>query len=206
MENLEVLLAMQDDEFQSILQNDPVIEMLENEKFDFSDEYFELMQVFSGKSMLNDLILKPLTLGLWCFLYAIKNAYVCGGEIKNTDTDIFLYLLHNGFTKITENLFEDAADFCQKNNISQDEAKLFLLEFISLNFRPLELLPSGTSDGKAHFNLEWLISIQSIVHQLSGCDRFYILYSMPLIEAFYYLVQHLKQNDTKNQIKRRNKI
>lgn len=203
-QRLEVLLAMQDDDFRQILATDEVIEALEKEKFNPEVEYWELMQVLSGKSALGDVIFKPFTLALWSFLYSIKNPFVVGGDIENKDVDVVLYLLHHGFNGLTENVFENSKDFCISNDLNYLQAKVYILEMINLSFRPFEMLPNTRSDEKSKFNLQWLTSIISIVYKQSGCDRFYILYQMPLVEAFYYIICCLKQNDVKNQIKRRN--
>ena len=203
-QRLEVLLCMQDDQFRQILANDPIIENLEKQKFNPQSEYWELMQILSGKSSLNDLVFNPLTLSAWSFLYSIKNTYVVGGTITEKDTDIFLYILHHGLDNITDDLFEDSKDFCVKNNIEYIDAKLYILEMIQLSFRPLQMLPKTNSDEKSRFNTEWFTSIASIVYKQIGADRLFIYHKMSLIQVFSHVVNHLKQNDVKNQIKRRN--
>lgn len=204
-QRLEVLLAMQDDDFRHILAADKIIEQLEKQKFNPQIEYWELMQVLSGKSALNNIVFKPLTLALWSFLYSIKNPFVVGGEIKNKDVDLVLYLLHYGFNGLSQKIFTDSKDFCVNNDLDYLQAKVYIFEMINLSFRPFQLLPTTKVDSeKSKFNLEWLTSIVSIVYKQSGCDRFYILYQMSMIQAFYYVICCLKQNDIKNQIKRRN--
>lgn len=204
-EKLQILLVMQDDDFREILASDKKIEELEKEKFNPQIEYWQLMQILSGKSSLQGLIFKPITLALWSFLYSIQSPYVIGGETQEKDTDIFLYLLHNGFQGLTEDLFQESKDFCLKNQIDYAQGKLYLLQMINLSFRPFELIPkTGEITERSRFNLQWLCSIVSIVYKQVGCERFYILYRMSMIEVFYYVINHLKENDIKNQIKRRN--
>lgn len=204
-QRLEVLLCMQDDQFRQILENDPLIENLEKQKFNPQCEYWQLMQILSGKSSLQDSIFHPLTLSIWSFLYSIKNSYVVGGTITKKDTDVFLYILHHQLSNITDDLFEDSKDFCVKNNIEYMDAKLYILEMIELSFRPLQMLPKTSSeDEKARFNIQWLTSMASIVYKQIGADRFFIYHKMSLIQVFSHVVNHLKQNDVKNQIKRRN--
>lgn len=204
-QKLEVLLVMQDDDFRQILANDKIIEQLEKEKFNPQVEYWELMQVLSGKSSLENVVFKPLTLALWSFLYSINSPYVVQGQKTKKDTDVFLYLLHYGFQGLTDNLFQDSKDFCLNNNIDYTRGQLYILQMITLSFRPLQLLPKtqGITE-KSRFNLEWLTSMLSIVYKQSGCDRLYILHKMSLIQVFYYVINYLKQNDVKNQIRRRN--
>lgn len=203
-QRLEILLAMQDDDFKQILANDKIIEQLEKQKYNPQVEYWQLMQVLSGKSALGDVIFKPFTLALWSFLYSIKNPFVIGGDIQNKDVDLVLYLLHHGFSGLSQKIFADSKDFCIKNDLDYLQARVYILQMINLSFRPFEMLPNHGGGQKPKFNLEWLISMCSIVYKQSGCDRFYILYQMSMIQAFYYVICCMKQNDVKNQIKRRN--
>ena len=162
------------------------------------------MYTFSGKVAINDLEFNVLTLGIWCFLYSIKNGFVCGEKITKTDIDVFLYLLHHGYQGVSDNLFEDAQDFCFKNNIDYNTAQFFLHKLILTAFRPFEMLPQQSGNEKSRFNLDWLTGIVSIVCRMVNCDRQYALYKMSMTEAFYYVIQHLRQNDIKGQIRRRN--
>lgn len=206
MEKLEVLLAMQDDDFQKILQNDQYLTDLEKEKFSQQQQYWELMGVFSGKNQLNGVRFSVLTLGMWSFLYSIKNPFVVGGDKTKKDIDLFMFLLHEGFQGITENLYQNCENFCQKNEIDYRSAENYLYQMIFLAFRPLEEVPQIPSGEKASFNLQWLTMVVSIVCRLCNAKRQFVLYKMSCTEAFYYVIQNLKENDIKNQIKRRNKI
>lgn len=202
---LNMMLAMQDDDFQKILQEDKIIEQLEKEKFSTQDQYLQLMYVFSGEFEISEVRFKVLTLGMWCFLYSIKNAFTISEKATKTDIDIFMYLLHHGYQGVSDQLFAQAQDFCEKNNISYETALKNIHKVISISFRPMELIPSVYITGQQnHFNLQWLTSVISSVCRYCNCTREYVLYKMSMVQAFYYLIQQLKENDTKNQIKRRN--
>lgn len=204
--NLEMMLAMQDDDFQIILQNDDVLDQLEKQKFSTQQEYAELMYTFSGKIAINEIQFSVLTLGIWCFLYSIQNSIVCGeDDISESDVDVFMYLLHKGYEGVSDNLYEDSKDFCLKHNIDYTEALIAIYKLIKMAFRPMEMLPSQYANSeKSRFNLEWLTSIVSTVCRMVNCNRQYALYQMSMTEAFYYVVCHLKQGDVKGQIRRRN--
>ena len=93
---LDVMLAMQDDAFKVILENDELINDLEKEKYNASLEFNELMNVLSKIFKVNGVICQTITPAIWAYLYCIGNAYaVPGMKIENIDTDIFLYLLNN---------------------------------------------------------------------------------------------------------------
>lgn len=203
----DILLAMCDDEFQNILENDKVIQGLQKEKFNAHDEYWQLMTVFSAKNELEGVLLNPITVGMWCFLYSIKNPYVIGGKKEEKDTDVFMYLLHTGFDGLKQSLYEDAKDFCKKHELSYIQAQLYLLQMIALAFRPLEMISTTgvkhSGDG-VHYNLQWLTGIISVVHEQTGEDKYAIMYRMSLLQSFYYVINHLKKGDIHNRIRRKN--
>ena len=200
-----MLLAMQDEEFQDILQNDKILDELEKEKFNPEDEYFELMMIFSGELQYNHLVLNTLTLGMWAYLYSIRSAFTLAEEPTNKDIDIVMYLLHNGYHGVSDNIYEDSFCFCEKNNIEYENAKKFIYRIIFISFRAMEMLPSMYSTGeKCRYNLEWVTSILKMVCNAVNADRDYVLYRMSLTECFYHVINVLKENDTKNLIRRRN--
>jgi len=67
----------------------------------------------------------PFTPVMVSFLYAIDNHFFNGKgeEIRPLDIDVVMYLLHHGFEAISENLIEDAFEFCAKNGIIYEEAE-----------------------------------------------------------------------------------
>lgn len=206
-ENIQMLLAMSaDDDFQIILQTDPILEQLQKQKFSTQQEYSQLMYTFSGLIQIHGVVFHVLTLGLWSFLYSIKNPIVCGEDNPTeTDIDVFLYLLHQGYQGVSEDLFQNAKDFCLKHEIDYTEALIAIYKLVKMAFRPMQMLPTQLSTNQqSRFNLEWLTSIVSTVCRMVNCDRQYALYKMSMTEAFYYVVHHLRQNDIKGQIRRRN--
>ena len=205
MEKLQLLLAMQDDDFQKILQNDEILNQLQKLKFSSEQQYWQLMTVFSGKNQIKNVRFNFITLGLWSFLYSIKNPFVVGGDKTKKDIDLFMFLLHEGFQGITEKLYQQSKDFCLINQIDYESAEDYIYKMIMLAFRPLDEIPQIQSGEKASFNLEWLTMVVSIVCRLCNCTRQFALYQMSCTEAFYYVIQNLKENDIKNQIKRRNR-
>lgn len=205
VEKLDVLLAMQDEEFQEILQGDAVLDRLEKEKFNPEDEYFELMMIFSGEVEFCNLRFKTLTLGMWCYLFSIQNSFALSETPTKKDIDIFLFLLQKGYGGVSENLYSDSLDFCLKNQIPYEKATEFIYKIIFISFRALEMLPNiFSSEEKNRFNLEWMTFVLSTVCSSVNCSREFALYEMSLTEAFYYIVNDLKKNDTKNLIGRKN--
>ena len=205
--NNNMLLAMCDDEFQKIIENDKVIKELQKQKFNQHEEYWELMTVFTSKNEICGLYMNPITLGLWSFLYSIQNHYVIGGEKSKKDTDVFMYLLHAGFEGVKDTLYRDAKDFCQFHEIDYLQAELYLLQMIALAFRPLQMIDrtgvKNVGEG-VHYNLQWLTGMISVVHEQTGANKYDIMYRTSLLQCFYYVINHLKKGDIHNRIRRRN--
>lgn len=203
MNDLEMLLAMQDDQFQKILQNDKILNDLEKEKNDAQSEYLQLISVLTKSYKICNISIQPLTPILWSFLYCVKNQFVIREkQPENIDIDVFIYLLHFGIKAIDETLFEKAKDFCKLNNINYLQAKYQILNVIYLAFRAFEMLPH--KDEQPHYNLDWLTRIVSLAVKMCGKDSEYIAFNMSLTECLYYVIQACRQGDIHNTIRRRN--
>lgn len=204
-EDLQIMLVMQDEAFKQILSTDPILEQLENAKNSRFDEYAELMQVFSGETEINGMIFNHFTLAIWCFLYSIRNAFACGETPQKQDVDVIMYILHHGVEGISDNLFNDAQGFCEKNNIQYSTAEGFIYKSILTSFRAMEMLKASSSSGeKAKYNLDWLTAVIKQVTQCCNASREFILYKMPLCQVFYYCIQVRREGDFHGEIRRRN--
>ena len=163
--NLDMILAMQDDEFQKILQNDQILIKLDSEKYNPQLQFFQLMDIFSGEYNINGVPCQKLTLAIWCFLYAIDNAYARGRKVEKIDTAVFIYLLANGLQSISEDIYTKAMVYADENNLVLQDFQEDLLAMITRAFQPFRMLPptAKKSDQQVRFNVEWLTSIVSVV-------------------------------------------
>ena len=203
MQTLEIMLAMQDDAFAEIISNDPILQELEKEKFNHTDQFFQLMMILSKVFKINGVTVSCITPAIWSWLYCTKNAYAIRETPSQIDTDIFLYILHNGIKNIDDDYISAAAGFCEKNGIDYIEAQADLVNMIYLSFRPLEML-SGSSTDQPRFNADWLTQIVSVVAPLTGKKSDEIIFDMSLTQCFYYAVQMARKSDVEGRIKRRN--
>ena len=210
LQDIELLQDMQDQEFQKILQNDEILNELDKQKNDAALQYLELMSFITKRFKICGIKIIPFTPVIVSYLYAIDNRFFNGKneKIRPVDIDVIFYILSNGFDVISENLFEEALQFCPKHNITYPEAHLQILNLIHLSFRPLEMWPQmAINNGQqAHYNLDWLTKILSIVAEMTNLDVNYIAYNMALTEVFSYVIQYLRKGDTKGNIRRRNSI
>ena len=204
-ENIEITHAMLDDEFQKILEKDPILDELEKSKHDPKTGYFELMMALSKVFTVDGVTVSCITPAIWSYLYAIGSPYTQDGEIHQIDTDIFLYILHNGIEKIDRDLVDNAAGFCEQHGINLDTAESDLRMLIYLSFRPLEMLADTTTHtDKPRFDLDWLTHIVSVVAPMTGKTSDQIIYDTSLCECLYYCIQKAREFDYKHEIRRRN--
>ena len=207
MTELDIILAMQDDAFKQILENDEIINDLEKEKYNASLEFNELMNVLSRIFKVNGVICQTITPAIWSYLFCIGNAYaVPGKKIENIDTDIFLYLLNNSLQAVDGDIIVKAAGFCQQQGIDYIQTQADLKSLVYLSFRPLEMLNSiaGNAPDEVRFNADWLTKIVSVVAPLTNRTSQDIIFNMSLTECFYYMIQNARKSDDKGLIKRKN--
>ena len=115
---IDLFSAMMDDEFQDILTKDKILNDLEDLKNDKTDEFFELMSILAKTFLISGLSVGVITPAVWALLYCLGNAYTRGDKpVENIDTDIFLYVLHNGIKSVNEDIIKNAMGFCKLKNL-----------------------------------------------------------------------------------------
>ena len=205
---MNFLHAMLDDQFQVIIQNDEVLNDLEKQKNDKTDEFFQLMSIISKTFFIDGVACSVITPAIWSFLYCLGNAYAKQDrEIEKIDTDVFIYLLHNGIIKADENIITNASGFCASKKIDYEVAKEDLKNLIYIAFRPLEMLsdlPSSDEQQEIRFNADWLTKVVSVVAPLTNLTVNDIIYNLSLTQCFYYYIQQARKADVKHTIKRKN--
>ena len=93
--DIDMMRAMLDEEFNNVLKNDPIMDELEKAKYDPQTSFFELMMVLSKTFTVSGVVVSCITPAIWSYLYAIGSPYATEGKVNEIDTDIMLYLLHN---------------------------------------------------------------------------------------------------------------
>lgn len=206
-EQEKMMRAMLDEEFQTVLKNDPVLDELEKAKYDAQSSFFELMMILSKTFTVSGVVVSCITPAIWAYLYAIGSPYATGEECHEIDTDIMLYLLHNGIHSIDSDIIENANGFCSSHDIDPKTAEADLKTLIYLSFRPLEMIPvssSNQSGEKARYDADWLTHLASVVCPLTGKTSDEVIYDMSLTECYYYLIQKARETDVAGNIRRRN--
>lgn len=207
MNELDVMLAMQDDAFQEILKNDQIINELQKEKNNASLEFNQLMAILSKIYKINGVVVQALTPAVWSFLYSIGNAYTKKDKVvQKIDTDIFMYIISRGISNLEQDLIVSAAGFCEEHGIDYGQTEYDIKNFIHLMFRPLQMFNSYSTESteQVRFNADWITKIVSVVAPLTNKTSDDIIFNMSLTQCFYYMIQHARKFDDKGLIKRKN--
>lgn len=203
--NEEQMSCLLDDEFQKILEDDPVLDEIERSRYSRQTAFFELMSVMSRVFAIDGVPVSVITPAVWAYLFAIGSPYCTGEEIQPLDTDIFLHILHEGVAKMDRDMVERAAGFCERHHIDHKTAEGDLKTLIWLSFRPLEMLPQhGGASEEPRYDLDWLTHLVSVVSPMTGKTSDEVIYDTSLCECLYYVVQQARQYDYKGEIRRRN--
>lgn len=206
-EQEKMMRAMLDEGFQQILKDDPVLDELEKAKYDAQSSFFELMMILSKTFTVSGVVVSCITPAIWAYLYAIGSPYATGEECHEIDTDIMLYLLHNGIHSIDSDIIDKANGFCASHGVDYRTAEADLKTLIYLSFRPLEMIPTTTSNQngeKARYDADWLTHLASVVCPLTGKTSDEVIYDMSLTECYYYCIQKARETDVAGNIRRRN--
>ena len=118
-----------------------------------------------------------------------------------------LYLLHNGIHSIDNDIIDKAHGFCASHGVDYRTAEADLKTLIYLSFRPLEMIPTSTSNQsgeKARYDADWLTHLASVVCPLTGKTSDAVIYDMSLTECYYYCIHKARETDVAGNIRRRN--
>lgn len=205
-EQEKMMRAMLEEEFQNVLKNDPILDELEKAKYDPQSSFFELMMILSKTFTVSGVVVSCITPAIWSYLYAIGSPYATGEDCHEIDTDIMLYLLHNGIHCIDNDLIDKANGFCSSHGMDYRTAEADLKTLIYLSFRPLEMIPVSTSNQseKARYDADWLTHLASVVCPFTGKTSDEVIYDMSLTECYYYCIQKARETDVAGNIRRRN--
>ena len=86
-EQEKMMRAMLDEEFQQILEDDPVLDELEKAKYDPQSSFFELMMILSKTFTVSGVVVSCITPAIWAYLYAIGSPNAAGEAWHEVDTD-----------------------------------------------------------------------------------------------------------------------
>lgn len=93
----------------------------------------------------------------------------------------------------------NAAGFCENIlKMSYEDAAVIICELIKLSFKPLKLFPATGGTEKLIFDADWITSIITKVHKVTGYSPEYILNELSLTACCYYFAQYARLQGSNN--------
>lgn len=194
-----LLKCMMDDEFQKIFQEDEILEKLEKQRYNRTNEFFEFCLLDKeGSISLCNMPVQKLTPKKWCLLWILKNQFTINAKkVTKQDIDNFLYVITHDINSIQQIL--NAVDFCTKNQIDYEQAEREILQYITINFKPLTMLPTVHSgmEEEPNYGIQWLIHLSSTVARMAGVSAVEVMNHYSINTCYYYLIEDLKEKGVK---------
>ena len=194
-----------DDEFQHRFATDKVLDEIDAMKTNMADEYKSLQLVLGNYLKINDKKFHPITPAMWSFLWIIDSPFVnYDKQVNEVDVDIFFFILENGLGDgDSVRIISESLGFTPNIlKISYDEGMSIITTLIKISFKPLNLFPKTNSNGKCLFDADWLTSLTTKVHQVTGYSPEYIMNVLSLTSACYYFAQYRRMNGSDQIYKR----
>ena len=180
-------------EFNMLLQDDPVLEELENQKYDKTAHYVALLEVLQlGEFSIGKLPVLPLTAAKWAFLWMLGNGFVSDSsdksDLSDTDIDVMLYILSlPDLSEIDCALYAipaAASKYRFAPGLPRDEVIREINGMICQAFLPLGMLPRKTGEKDAYFDEIRLTAVAGCAAGESGETLFYCMNKMSLSTVF----------------------
>lgn len=187
-------------EFQNIFATDPVLDELETQKINQSDELLYLRAIHNLKLEVNNLLFNNLTINKWVLLWCLNNRLCLGkNDVQPFDIDVFIYVLENDITNLdTKLIISNATNYCLTHGLDYQKILHCLLQIIKISFYPLSYLPKQNCTNELEtipvYDVEWATSIASKIYRQTGKNIDYILNNMSLTAVCYFYVEWFKEN------------
>lgn len=186
-----------DDVFQQRFGTDKILDDIEQMKIDKQEQLQMFLAVTTGEIIFNGKHYPMLTPAEWSFLWIINSPIVTNiQKTTKLDIDFFLYVIFNGVGDgDIKRIQEECLGYCEKIfEFDYDTASKFIIQMLRLSFRPLKLFPVANANAeKMVFDADWLTSIVTKVHKMTGYTPDFILESLPLCVCCYYFAQYARQ-------------
>lgn len=190
--------------FQDRFAKDPVLDELDEEKFDPKQSYQEFNALINNTLKIEEKEFKQLTPAVWTYLWCTENPIVkkMSKAVTQADIDMFFYVLDNGvdndpLVKIATNSFE----YCKKNDIDEKIQIGVINTLIDIAFSPLRMFPSTRTNiiqEDPIYDSDWLSSMVARVHSVTGYKPDYIMNELSLTACCFYYAQYARMQGVQN--------
>ena len=193
----EIYKLTTDDQFQDRFGKDKTLDQLEELKYNPFIQYCQFQLLNHNKLDFNGIILEPLTLSLWAFLYSIKSPVAVEEEsITMIDINLFFYLLQTKKYNVQlKQLYIDSLNYCtEKMKMTEQQAVDIFRKLLQINFRVLNMFPRMKTNKKPVYNADWMTSIVTKVHQVSSYSTQQLYNQISFCEVYYLFAQYCREN------------
>lgn len=194
-----------DDVFQDRFGHDEVLDALESEKYNKKDTLQGILSIAGIHQKIRGCKVGILTVLKLAVLWVLKSPVVFpeNSEVTSLDIDIFFYILNHSFDGDELEMVKNALGETKRMGVATDEAVLIAKEVLSTAFRPLKMFPATQGQVKKPvFDDDWISSMVSVVHAMTGLKPEEIIHYLPLNAVFLYYIQYCRSNGAKHISKR----
>ena len=181
-------------EFQKRIAKDSVLNELDESKIDFDVEALLLWEALGGLESICGVTLSPITPAAWSTLWILRSPLCTGKKPEFVDVAIAVYLLTHSLcdcVKDADALQKSALDHAKKIKLNEENAGevwMELVKMVRITFSPLDMLPKAQSATEPVFDVDWLLSVCSVVVAEAGIPLQTAALSFPLSSAFGLMV------------------
>lgn len=193
-------------EFNSLLQNDPVLKKLESLKYDKRGHTCALLEVLGlGEFRIGELPVLPLTAAKWAFLWILGNGFVSDlsdqSDLSDVDLDVMLYILSlPDLSEIRCALHEipaAASKYHLAPGLPMADVIREINTMIAQSFLPLAMLPNTQSSSEEiYFDEMWLTAVAGCAARESGESLAYCMHKMSLSTVFALFVNYRRRESS----------
>lgn len=190
-----------DKEFQDRFGHDEILDELDHEKFNIKQTFHDLLAFLGRPIIFKEKKIKQLTPLVWTYLWCADNPLVRKGkDITQLDVDMFFYALENGVDENITQIAEKSIGYCEQNGIDDPSIVPLLVRnaFLPLKMFPQTQTAEQLAGQEPIFDTDWLSSMITKVHDVTGKDIDYIMRDMSLSACCFYYIQYCRMNGAKN--------
>lgn len=189
--------------FQYRFGHDEKLDELEDERFNKKSLVRELQAFKNCPLQVGNLKFSQMTIDAWANLWCLDSPFALGTDkISQADIDLLLTAVDYHGDDLEE-LVKSSIDFCKKREIPENIGIGICNALINLAFSPLKLFPDATEvkltkGQQPLYDAEWISSLISAVHQVTGAGAEKIMKQMSLNSVCQYYVEYAKSQGVKN--------
>ena len=189
--------------FQYRFGHDKKLDELQDERFNKKSLVRELQAFKNCPLQVGNLKFSQMTIDAWSNLWALDSPFALGiDKISQADIDLLLAAVDYHGDDLEE-LVKSSIDFCKKREIPENIGIGICNALINLAFSPLKLFPDATEvkltkGQQPLYDAEWISSLISAVHQVTGAGAEKIRKQMSLNSVCHYYVEYAKSQGMKN--------